>query len=709
MNITVHEDVRLFELRTERTAYVFGLNEKGLLHQLHWGEPVVGRECARRNRTRHNSSFEAEVERENEEFSFWGGAGFVEPGLKVRFADGVRDLRMRYEGYRLDRDGDREVLVLTLRDASYPLAVRLHYRLVPGTDLIERYASAENEGEAPIVLERFHSAAWPIPYARPHRLTHVAGRWAGEFQLRETMLSEGKKVLESRMGFTAPHANPWFAVDDGSATEASGSVWFGVLGWSGNWSIVAEKSTFGNVRISGGLNDFDSELLLEAGQSFTTPAFIGGYTDAGFGGMSRMLHRYQRERVLPTAAPRKILYNSWEATYFDVRAESQLELARKAAKLGVERFVVDDGWFGARGSDRAGLGDWTVNPDKFPDGLASFIHEVRALGMDFGLWVEPESVNPDSELYRRHPDWVYGYPTREGTQLRNQLLLNLSKPEVKQYILGFMTKLLSEHPISFIKWDLNRPVTEPGMAHLPPERQKEVWVRHVETLYAIWEELRGKFPHVEFETCAGGGSRIDLGILRFADQAWPSDNTDAFDRLTIQEGFTYAYTPRIMMCWVTDSPNGMNGRRLPLAFRFRSAMAGALGIGGNLKEWTEAEIAEAAEHIAAYKEVRPLVQTGDQYRLSSFRHAPFAAVQYVREDRQESAVFAFLHSQQFGGRLPDLRLRGLERDTVYEVSGLGAEPFVAHGSTLMHAGIPLPLRGDFDSVLVRIRAAQGGA
>lgn len=703
MPIIVHEDKQLFEIQTSRTSYVFGVNEKGILQHLYWGEKVAALDCASLLRSSFHSSFDAELERECEEFSFWGGAFYGEPSLKAQFADQVRDLRMVYAGSRLDAIEGRESLIVTFKDAYYPLSVNLHYRIVPELDLIERYAEAVNTGEDEIVLESFQSAAWTMPHMPQSRMTHVAGSWAGEYQLRETSLSEGKKTIESRRGFTGPHANPWFAIDNGSATESRGDVWYGALGWSGNWKIVAEKTIFDHVRVTGGIHDFDSRWLLMPGETYQTPLFVGGYSASGFGGMSRTLHRYQREHILPSASKRKVLYNSWEATTFDVHADEQIELAKKAAKMGVERFVVDDGWFGQRNSDRAGLGDWHVNPDKFPDGLEALIREVSVLGMDFGIWVEPESVNPDSDLYRSHPDWVYHFPTRVGTQLRNQLLLNLAKPEVKQYIIDFMTRLLGSHPISFIKWDMNRTITEPGLHGFPPERQREIWIRHVRSLYAIWAELRAKFPHVEFETCAGGGARIDFGMLRFADQAWPSDNTDAFDRLRIQEGFSYVYSPQIMMCWVTDSPNGMNGRRLPLSFRFRSAMTGALGIGGNLREWSDAEIEEAAVHIAAYKEIRHLVQGGQQFRLASFRQSPLAAVQYVSEDRIESVVFAFLHAQQFGrGRA--LKLQGLDGDRLYEVEGLGGETVRLHGSTLMNAGIPLNLRGDFDSALIRIRS-----
>lgn len=704
MPIIIHDDLQLFEIRTSNMSYVFGLNPRGVLQHLHWGHPIAGRDIGFRLRPIQHSSFDAEVEREHEEFSFWGGANYTEPGLKVRFADGVRDLRIRFSGYRTVKETGKDGLILTLKDDHYDLTVHLHYRVIHDLDLIERYAEVVNGGTEDVVLEQFLSAAWPVPACAKYRLTHVAGRWAGEYQLRETFLSEGKKVIESRRGFTGPHANPWFAVDDGSAGESSGCVWFGALGWSGNWKIVAELSSFGHARVSGGIHDFDSEWKLGAGETFATPVFVGGFSSSGFGGMSRALHRYQLDHVLPSRSLRKVLYNSWEATAFNVHAEGQIELARKAARMGVERFVVDDGWFGERNHDRAGLGDWTVNTDKFPKGLGELIAEVKRLGMDFGIWVEPESVNPDSALYRRHPDWVYHFPTRTGTLLRNQLLLNISKPEVKQYILDFMSRLLSEHDISFVKWDMNRSITEPGFSGFAPDQQKEIWIRHVQSLYSIWAELRAKFPHVEFETCAGGGARIDLGILRYADQAWPSDNTDAFDRLVIQEGFSYVYSPRVMMCWVTDSPNGINGRRLPLSFRFHSAMTGSLGIGGNLKEWTDDEMEEAAKYIAIYKEIRPLVQTGKQYRLSSFRNSPLMAVQYVNDERTESVCFAFLHSQQYGNRLPALRLLGLDGHRLYQITGISSRNLQMRGATLMNAGIPLPLRGDFDSMLVRIRA-----
>lgn len=700
MTIQYQEPFRVFAIQTDNSSYLFGINDSGNLQHLYWGESIAIEDAATLLGPRSHSSFDAEVHSEVEEYSFWGGVKYSEPSLKVRMPDGVRDLAVRYVGHRTLQTEGRETLIIVMKDEAYPLEVELSYRAVPECDLIERSARIVNRGEADIVLENAQSAAWVIPYLADYRLTHVTGKWSGEFQLRSTFLTEGKKVLESRRGFTDSHANPWFAMDDGHATESAGQVWFGALAWSGNWRITAERTVFDHVRVTGGINDFDSEWVLGAGEAFDTPGFVGGYSSGGFGGMSRRLHRYQYSDVLPGRETRPVLYNSWEATYFDVNAKDQMALAERASRLGVELFVVDDGWFGGRNHDRAGLGDWFVNREKFPNGLGELIDKVHELGMDFGIWVEPEAVNPDSDLYREHPDWVYHFETRERSELRNQLLLNISKPEVKAYILQFMTDLLEKHDIKFIKWDMNRTVTEPGMKDHPLHRQKEIWIRHVQSLYEIWAELRRKFPHVAFETCAGGGARIDLGIFRYADQSWPSDNTDAFDRLSIQEGFSYTYAPRMMTCWVTESPTGMNRRQVSLKYRFHSAMMGTLGIGSNLNEWSDELIAESAEYVAQYKSIRHLVQFGSQYRLDSLRHKGVTAVQYGSEDDCDYVLFAFLHSQKLGEPLPRLRLTGLQADQSYAIEGVAG---TWSGRALMNIGIELPLRGDFDSLVYRIQ------
>ncbi len=638
-----------------------------------------------------------------QEYPVWGGLFYDEPCLKVTFADGTRGLVLEYNSHRTRPEDDATWLDVTLRDPAYPLLVHLHYGVYERHDVLERYAVIENTGDEPVTIEEALSAVWHLPMWAGYHLTHLAGRWAAEMQVYREPVAPGRKVLESRRGHTSHAANPWFAMDKGDATEEYGGVWFGALAWSGNWKIAVDADTTGQVHVSGGLNDFDFSWHLAPGESFRTPSFFAGYTDRGLGEASRILHRFEMDCVLPRAfasRPRPVLYNSWEATTFDVNEQNQGRLAEIAASLGVELFVVDDGWFGARDSDRAGLGDWVVNPRKFPNGLGPLVRKVRSLGMEFGLWVEPEMVNPDSDLYRTHPDWVYHFPNRPRSESRNQLVLNLARPEVEAHITEALDRLLSDNDINFIKWDMNRPFSEPGWPDAPVERQREVWVRHTRAVYRTLETLRERYPDVAFESCSGGGGRVDLGIMRLTDQTWPSDNTDAFDRLRIQEGYSMAYCARTMMCWVTDSPKRYSGRAIPLRYRFHSAMMGSLGIGGNLLEWTERDLEKAREFVEEYKRIRHIVQGGDQYRLLSPRASAVTAVQYVTPDRSESVIFVLSSPHLLGEPAPTIYPRGLEPAAAYEVHPDGTR---ASGSALMGHGICVPLRGDWASALVTLR------
>ena len=418
------------------------------------------------------------------------------------------------------------------------------------------------------------------------------------------------------------------------------------------------------------------------------------------------MHRFERNEILPDRAHphvRPVLYNSWEATTFNVDEPGQKALAEKAAKLGVDLFVMDDGWFGKRNDDHAGLGDWFVNPQKFPHGLRPLISYVNSLGMDFGLWFEPEMVNPDSDLYRLHPDWAMNFPGRPRSEARNQLVLNMARDDVKEYIFGVLDKMLSENNIKYIKWDMNRHFGEPGWPEVPIAEQKEIWVKYVRNVYDIIDRLRAKHPKLDIEACSGGGGRLDLGILERVNVVWASDNTDAFDRLGIQEGFSYAYTPKVMSAWVTDVPN-QNGRSTPLQFRFLVAMQGALGIGSDLNKWTAEDSALAARMISTYKSIRETVQTGDLYRLFSPRQSELTANQYVSADGKQAVVFAFLHSQQYLRPAPTIYLRGLDENAMYQVKPLDDRLVetqeAVSGAFLMHHGLNLKLSGDFDSTLV---------
>jgi alpha-galactosidase len=691
----IDADGQTWVLETAHTGYALGINDSGLLTHRYWGPrlPFAGDYPPPVN-PRPWASFNSAAQLTPEEYPAHGGIAYVEPCVKASFADGTRDLVLRYVSADV-HEGDTPQLDIHLHDTTYPLTVTLHYAVHEAFDLIERWVTIENDGDVPITLERVWSAQWHLPPGGAYRLTHLTGRWLDEFHVRREPLLHGLKVLESRRLTTSHHHNPWFAVDRGAADEDTGDVWFGVLAWSGNWKISAEVTDFGSTRVNIGVNDWDFAWRLQQGECFETPRSYAGYTQHGFGGASRTLHNFIRETLLPHGnAPHKVLYNSWEAIHFDVDEASQTALARIAASLGVELFVMDDGWFHRRNRDTAGLGDWWPDDVKFPSGLTPLIENVNALGMDFGLWVEPEMVNPDSDLYRAHPEWVIHFPTRDSTEARNQLILNLARPDVQAYVLAQLDQLLTDHRIAFVKWDMNRNVSEPGWPDAQGE-PRELWVRYVQGLYHVWGTLRERHPHVIWQSCSGGGGRADLGILRLADQIWVSDNTRPTSRLGIQEGFSHIFPASTMEAWVTDAEDD----RLSIDFRIHVSMCGVLGVGGNLLQWTEEQRAQAAHWIATYKELRHVIQHGDLYRLRSPQEHPYAALQYVKSDRSEAVLFAFRTHLPHPSILPPLYLRGLDADSRYEVQGIAD---VRSGAAWMHAGLQLTLR-DFESTVRRIR------
>jgi alpha-galactosidase len=701
--IQYSESRKIWLLTTRQSSYAMGIGADGSLRHLYWGAPLWRLDDLPAPPARRDiSSFDPRQMLENEEFPGWGGPRYYEPALKIARDTGDRDLVLRYVSHRIQQN-DLDIVLKDIRDG---VEVTLGYRVYPEHGILRRHATIRNGTARPLVVESAQSAAWHLPPGDGYQLSYLTGRWAAETQLNREPVHEGTKVLESRKGHTSHNFNPWFAIDAGDAGEEHGRVWFGALGWSGNWRITVEQTPYRQVRVTGGFNTFDFSYPLKPGETLETPPFYAGFSADGFGGASRTLHRFERDQILPGGAqsrPRPVLYNSWEATTFNVNEAGQKGLADKAAKLGVELFVMDDGWFGARNNDRAGLGDWFVNPRKFPQGLKGLIDHVNGLGLDFGLWVEPEMVNADSDLYRQHPDWVIHFPDRPRSELRNQMVLNLARNDVKEHLFGVLDKLAGEYNIRYFKWDMNRALSEPGWPDQAPPDQRKLWVEYVRNLYEIMDRLRARHPKLEIESCSGGGGRVDLGILRRVEEVWPSDNTEAFDRLRIQEGFSQAYTPKIMSAWVTDVPN-MNGRSTPLAFRFLAAMQGALGVGANLNRWSDQDFATAQKMIALYKRIRATVQTGGLYRLASPRTNDVSASQYLSSDGKQAVVFAFRHSQQYNTAAPAICLRGLDERAVYRVESvdgklLERQPQLS-GAYLMRAGLNVNLRGDFDATAV---------
>lgn len=696
MSIHVFSDHWILE--TERTACVIGLDPDGRLVNFYWGERLLRPSDYPGGSTGFNwSSFNDAGQAAREEYPAETGLKYIEPCFKALYADGVRDTLLRFEKVE-QHDGE---LLVHLRDDLEPLRIVLHYRVHEQYDLIERWAEVFNTGEAAILLQRVFSGQWHLPRDAAYRLSHLFGRWGDEWNICREPICPGVKVLDSRRLTTSHQANPWFAVDDGSADEERGEVWFGVLAWSGNWKFIAEKNESGSTRLSLGINDWDFTWRLDPGETFYTPPAIFGHTVGGFGEASRRLHDYIRREVLPhSSVLRKVLYNSWEATLFDVDETSQAALAELAAGMGVELFVMDDGWFHGRSDDRAGLGDWWPDEKKFPRGLKPLIERVNSLGMDFGLWIEPEMVNPDSDLYRAHPGWVIHFPGRARTEARNQLILNFARPDVQAYIIEKLDRLLTENNIRFIKWDMNRNVSEAGWPDAPGD-PRELWVRHVQGVYRVWSVLRDRHPRVTWQSCSGGGGRVDLGILRLADQAWISDNTEPAARLNIQEGYSQVFPANTMEAWVTDSGPDY----LPLEFRMHVSMCGALGIGGHLVHWEADKREQAAYWIARYKEIRPIVQFGDLYRLRSPQQNNFSALEYVSKDKKEAVLFVFRTPKPSAHRIdlqPPIYLRGLDPDANYQVEDYEG---IRSGLAWMRLGLDIYL-SDYQSAMLRIRQVE---
>jgi alpha-galactosidase len=683
-------------LETDHTGYAFGFDESGLLVHTYWGArlprvedypaPPAAREWA---------SFNGVGTLAREEFPAYASAKYIEPCFKASFANGVRDTVWAFERAEVTQGSGPELTVY-LRDANYPLQAALHYRLHERCDLIERWVEISNPGEAAITLERIFSAMWNPPAGESYTLTHLAGKWLDEFHLHREELQPGVKVLDSRRITTSHNHSPWFLLERAAepASETAGEAWFGALAWSGNWRLNAEVTAFNATRIGLGLNDWDFAWRLNPGESFTTPSSLAGYTREGRGGASRRLHDYIRDEIIPHGKTlHKVIYNSWEATTFHVSEASQIELAELAAEMGIELFVMDDGWFHGRSDDHAGLGDWWPDERKFPNGLGGLIQRVNALGMQFGLWVEPEMVNPNSELYRAHPDWAIHFPGRTPTEARNQLILNFARRQVQDYVIAKLDTLLTENNIAFIKWDMNRNVSEPGWEGAPGD-PREIWVRYVQGVYRVWGELRRRHPQVIFQSCSGGGGRADLAILRLADQIWVSDNTEPSARLNIQEGFSQLFPANVMEAWVTDT----GADYLPLEYRLHVSMCGSLGIGGHLIHWGTENRALAAHWIAVYKELREIIQFGDQFRLRSPQQHPYSAVQYLAKDQSAGVLFAFCTHAAFPAPVPTLRLQGLDPLALYTVEGFES---ARSGAAWMEAGLSIPLQ-DFHSSVRKI-------
>lgn len=685
MGIVINELKNVFALQSKNNSYVFGIDNMGLVRHLYWGSKIENVYDFDMPTLVEVSTNDPVFEITKEEFPVYGSLRYKEHCLKASFIDGCRELVYSYEGYEVDGNE----LVIKLKDIHYDFNMNLHYKVYEEYDLIERYVTIKNNSENVIEIEKVHSGQFHIPY-EDLTFSNVHGHWGAEQQRFTQKVSYGKIVIENRRGISTHNHNPYFILDK-NATETTGEVFFAALKLSGNFSGVIEQTQYGETLVQLGINSHDFLLKLNQGEEFISPAIIAGYSNSGFETMTHNLHNFAKDNVLRSGL-RPVLYNSWEATEFKVSCDEQIKLAKKAKEIGAELFVVDDGWFGERHGIDNGLGDWYVNEEKFPNGLNPLINEVKAMDMMFGIWVEPEMVNPLSNLYKEHPEWIYHFDSRESDTSRGQYVLDVTKKEVKDFIYNMLDNLLTTYDIDYIKWDANRPMSQTNL-------ERDVWYKHIEAVYDIVKNLKLKHPNVLFEACASGGGRIDYGILGIFDDFWTSDNTDAYDRLFIQENYSYIYPIKAMRAWVTDCPNFLSRRIIPMKFRYHSAMMGTLGIGCNILKFSEEEIELSKGLIEEYKNIRHIVQEGDFYRLENNSKNKYKLYQYM--NGKEGLVFAFLPQSELGHRGTTIKFRALEKESTYLVK-IDKNVIVKTGRYLMNHGLELKLYGDYDSIIIKI-------
>lgn len=626
-------------------------------------------------------------QRFDEAYPQWGDGYVWEPALQVTHADGNSSTALLYDrATRTNESPDHELLRINLRDPAYPFEATLCFRAHRNRDLLEQWTEIRHHEPGAVRLERMASSALVLSPTNLH-LTHFFGDWANEMQPNTELLAPGMKVLDSKLGVRAHQfRNPSFLLSlDGPPSETSGRVLAGSLAWSGSFQCAFEHNGR-SVRALCGVNPFASGYALAADETFTTPTMIWVWGDQGLGDMSRKFHAWARDfRLRDGHAPRAVLLNNWYATSFDFDFNRIVGLYDPAREIGAEMFLLDDGWFGnkyPRVNDRAGLGDWQPNRRRFPDGLAPLAAEAAKRGLKFGIWIEPEMVNPKSELFEQHPDWVIAQPKRELELQRNQLVLDLTRPEVQQFEWQIIRDILSVPGVSYAKWDCNRYLTQPGSSWLSTDRQSHLWIDYVHALYALMDKTSKAFPGTELMLCAGGGGRVDYGALRYFHEFWPSDNTDPVVRVPMQWDYSYFFPLMSIASHVTDSGNR------PIHFACSVAMSAGFGMDLDLTKLSSQDKAICAGAIGAYKRIRDVTQLGDLYRLERPHEAARGALNVVAKDRSRAVMFVF---QLKDGQPSPVRPLGIDPTKQYTIQELnpapGRAPLPEEGKTLTGEGL----------------------
>ena len=657
----------------------------------------------------------------NEAYLTHGMEDYFEPAIRVLHNDGNPSLLLKYVSHSTQqlRPGENET-VIVLRDAVYPVEVKLHYIVYPKENIIKEYTEISHQEKKPVILNQFASAYLPIRRGDVW-LSHLYGSWANEGQLSQEPLTPGMKVIKNKDGVRnshTSHAEVMFSLD-GKPQENTGHVIGAALCYSGNYKLRIDTHDDEYHHFFAGINEDNSTYSLKKDELFRTPALALTYSNEGLSGSSRNFHRWARlYKLAHGTTPRKILLNSWEGVWLDVKEPEMHQMMDDIAYMGGELFVMDDGWFGKkyrRTTDSSSLGDWVVDTQKLPNGIKGLTDAAKKKGIKFGIWIEPEFTNTKSELIEKHPDWVLRIPNRNLRQGRGgtQVALDLCNPKVQDFVFNLVDTLLTNYPdIAYIKWDANNELNNYGSTYLPVDKQTHIYIEYHRGLTKVLERIRAKYPKVVIQACGSGGGRVNYGVMPYYDEFWVSDNTDALQRIFIQWGTSYFYPSNAMAQHVNTSPSHQLGRIVPIKFRFAVAMSGRLGMEIQPKDMTNDEKEFAKKAIADYKHIRPLVQTGNLYRMvSPYERKGIASLMYSNDDKSRAVFFAYKMENFVNELLPRARMAGLDRNKNYKIRELnlapGAQPChlndrVFAGSLLMDTGVELHFPKEFDSWVLEL-------
>lgn len=708
--IIYHDSSQTFHLYNENISYIMAILENGHLGQIYFGKKIHDKEdfsylIEKAPRPMTSYVFEGDrlfsLEHIKQEYPVYGTTDYRHPAVEILQKNGSRISNFCFRSFEIqsgkpkleglpatytESEEEAKTLCLRMRDSVSGIVLELLYTIFSDGGVLARSVRLKNEGSETVHLLNAMSLSIDLP-DKEYVWMQLSGAWSRERHIKKRVLEQGITAIDSMRGNSSHEQNPFVVLKRPDATEQSGEVIGFSLIYSGNFRIQAEVDTHDVTRITAGINPFGFDWKLEPKESFQTPEAVMVYSGEGLNGMSQTYHNLYRTRLARgywRDRPRPILNNNWEATYFDFTEEQLVGIAKKAKECGVELFVLDDGWFGERNSDHSGLGDWFANKQRLPKGIKGLSERIESLGMKFGLWIEPEMVNKDSDLYRKHPEWIIQTPKRSNSHGRNQYVLDFSRSEVVDCIYEMLFAIFKEAKISYIKWDMNRSITECYSSAFPADRQGEIFHRYILGVYKLYERLIDSFPKILFESCASGGGRFDPGMLYYAPQGWASDDSDAIERLKIQYGSSMCYPISSIGSHVSVVPNHQVFRNTPLHTRANVAYFGTFGYELDLNKLSEKEIKEVKEQIAFMKEYREIFQFGRFYRLKS----PFEGnetVWMVVNENQDMAIVGWYRCLN-GVNLPygRVRLQGLDPNTLYENLLNDTENY---GDELMNLGL----------------------